>query len=541
MSNDFAAIQASIAALQQQWTDMQKLLQDDPAGGPAQPQQQTYGVPGTMMPGGAPAIAYGQQPIQQQTMQAKTQQYPPQQDPSGYATQTAPQGYGVSYGEAPPATSAPVDDPAAAYRAGTFAGHSPLQSTTVPPAEDPARYNANYPQSLDGPTIASPSASDADLQRMGTYVPGTGNRPPQTTSSDTVPSTAPPTYHSVAPPPRTATSTSSGGSPPISPRPYGPSGTRVQPPPGFQAYANQMNAQSPATVQYAQPAGPPPIPPKSSNGSQSLSPHMEMPPPPPPSELSPAAAAAGGTEDERALQLKRLRALHSANAVKQQQLTRNKTAIDIAFILDLTTSMEPWLAQVSYKIKEIMSTIETRWPDSIARVAFIGYQDFDVIGKPYYVVKDFTTAEELQSTLATLRCDGGNDYCEDVLGAMLKVRELSWAAKTRLVIFVADAPAHHNYFHDCGAQNDRYFNSPDPAGYGPEDMKGVLRYLANSDIEMHCFKLQARTDKMERRFKEILNRYAADLYVHHIDQKPEEFLPNVLKAVSSSVVRSSMR
>ncbi|KAI8803326.1 hypothetical protein BJ742DRAFT_501954 [Cladochytrium replicatum] len=541
MSNDFAAIQASIAALQQQWTDMQKLLQDDPAGVPGQPQLQSYVVPGTMTPGGAPTSAYGQ-PQMQQTMQPQTQQYPPQQDSSGYAAQPAPQGYGVSYGEAPTSTSAPVDDPAAAYRAGTFAGHSPRPTPAAPPAEDRAGYNAHYPPPSSGaPAIVSPSPSDADLQRMGTYAPGMANLPPQTASSETVPSVAPPpSYHSVAPPPRTATSTSSGGSPPISPRPYGPSGTRVQPPPGFQAYANQMNAQNPATVQYAQPAGLPPIPPKSSNG-QAVSPRMEMPAPPPTGEMSPAAGAAGGTEDERALQLKRLRALHSANAVKQQQLTRNKTAIDIAFILDLTTSMEPWLAQVTYKIKEIMSTIETRWPDSIARVAFIGYQDFDVIGKPYYVVKDFTTAEELQSTLATLRCDGGNDYCEDVLGAMLKVRELSWAAKTRLVIFVADAPAHHNYFHDCGAQNDRYFNSPDPAGYGPEDMKGVLRYLANSDIEMHCFKLQARTDKMERRFKEILNRYAADLYVHHIDQKPEEFLPNVLKAVSSSVVRSSMR
>ncbi|KAJ3127623.1 Heat shock 70 kDa protein 12A [Nowakowskiella sp. JEL0407] len=295
--------------------------------------------------------------------------------------------------------------------------------------------------------------------------------------------------------------------------------------------SNQSTYTTVSTVYEA-----PPLPNKSANPAFNVEPVS-----------TPTTSADDG---EHAILLKKMHALKTANVVKDQAIKQNRTAIDIAFILDLTKSMDPWLDETRLKIRQITQTLAVRYPQSIARVAFIGYKDFDKNSlSPYYVVHDFDTADRILEKIEGIQCNGGDDFCEDVLGAFAQVSSLNWKAKTRLVIFVADAPAHHEYFHDCGAHNDRFHNSNDPAGRGPHTAEDLMRYMANNEIEIHAFKIPVmglqqnvyKTDKMHLRFKEILGRFGAQLFVHDLDAGPETFLPNVLRAVTSSVTRSLMR
>ncbi|KAJ1556665.1 hypothetical protein HK096_011368 [Nowakowskiella sp. JEL0078] len=207
-----------------------------------------------------------------------------------------------------------------------------------------------------------------------------------------------------------------------------------------------------------------------------------------PSALPSYSAPSGSRQAEpegNALLIKRMQALAQMNNVKTEEIKKFRTAIDIAFILDLTRSMDPWLDVTRLKIRQITQELAVKYPDSIARFSFVGYKDFDKNTlQPFYVVHDFNTAQAILDKISNLQCDGGDDFCEDVLGAFSQLTSLSWRAKTRLVIFVADAPAHHEYFHDCGPQNDRFHNCPDPAGRGPNTAEELMRFLANSEIEV---------------------------------------------------------
>jgi hypothetical protein len=65
-------------------------------------------------------------------------------------------------------------------------------------------------------------------------------------------------------------------------------------------------------------------------------------------------------------------------------------------------------------------------------------------------IKDFASAEELQNFMEIKVgvCDGGFDAAEDVIGGLDQILKLTWTAKTRLVVFIADAPGHGIEFHD---------------------------------------------------------------------------------------------
>jgi hypothetical protein len=63
------------------------------------------------------------------------------------------------------------------------------------------------------------------------------------------------------------------------------------------------------------------------------------------------------------------------------------------------------------------------------------------------------------------------DEAEDMVGGLLKVRNLSWSANTRILIVIADAPCHGRRYHNV----DDSFPGGDPSGITPEDILLELR------------------------------------------------------------------
>lgn len=63
---------------------------------------------------------------------------------------------------------------------------------------------------------------------------------------------------------------------------------------------------------------------------------------------------------------------------------------------------------------------------------------------------DFGTSDQLMQFMQTSvgPCDGGFDAAEDVIGGLNSILQLSWTGKTRLIIFITDAPGHGQEFHD---------------------------------------------------------------------------------------------
>jgi len=157
-----------------------------------------------------------------------------------------------------------------------------------------------------------------------------------------------------------------------------------------------------------------------------------------------------------------------------REIFKKNRFVDIAFIVDCTYSMEPWINEVESKIDRCIDKIEqyvsrvSVGEEPVVRMAFVGYGDFAVEqddsemgwsagfvhaadadavpGKYKHLQLDFTTDRDaFHDHLANLKCMDGGDYAEDVISGLELATKLSWEqgyATTRLVIHFAEAPGH---------------------------------------------------------------------------------------------------
>ncbi|KAJ3116100.1 hypothetical protein HK098_006713, partial [Nowakowskiella sp. JEL0407] len=255
--------------------------------------------------------------------------------------------------------------------------------------------------------------------------------------------------------------------------------------------------------------------------------------------LSTPLVSGGGLSVEA----KRLAALKKQNAIRSEEIKAKRQAIDICFLMDITGTMEPWLELAKVKIVAIIGHVKKKFPEARIRVAFVGYADWDNRKPPrsHNFSYDFCEPDVLMSHIAKLEKADGWDCTEDVLGGLEIALRLEWWARTKLLIHIADDPAHGREFHDYGRDNDRWLDTPDPSGRGPEYIFEMIRTMCNKEIEYHFFHLDQQTEKMERRFDQELRKYGSQLFVHPLTADVESFLPAVLVAVTESMTRSFTR
>ncbi len=110
---------------------------------------------------------------------------------------------------------------------------------------------------------------------------------------------------------------------------------------------------------------------------------------------------------------------------------------------------------------------------------------------------DFSTADDFSSFLAGVKALGGADTCEDVHGGMEAAINLSWSKKNRVLIHIADAPAHGIQFN--GGSGDS-FPTGDPRGLRMEDLIAKIKQLK---IDYTFGKINNSTDAMINAFRAI--------------------------------------
>lgn len=67
---------------------------------------------------------------------------------------------------------------------------------------------------------------------------------------------------------------------------------------------------------------------------------------------------------------------------------------------------------------------------------------------------------DLHNFIARSNATGGGDAAEDVAGGLKKALSLAWKGDTRIIIHIADAPAHGSEYN--GGCNDNYPGPQDP-------------------------------------------------------------------------------
>jgi hypothetical protein len=121
------------------------------------------------------------------------------------------------------------------------------------------------------------------------------------------------------------------------------------------------------------------------------------------------------------------------------------TALDLAFAIDVTGSMEDELRYVNNEVTEIVSRVRQAAPEARIRVAATFYRD----RTDREVVQQIAFTEDVGSfarAMQGVRASGGGDYPEDMnAGLHASLDRLAWSNgnAARVLVLIADAPPKH--------------------------------------------------------------------------------------------------
>ena len=217
-------------------------------------------------------------------------------------------------------------------------------------------------------------------------------------------------------------------------------------------------------------------------------------------------------------------------SIKASALVKQETAVELCILMDCTGSMGQYIEQAKQKAAVIVEQAREKYAVDL-RVAFVGYRDF---GDPVrFEVKDFVAGESIDEvTQLLMRCTatGGGDAPEDVAGGLEKALHLSWSqssSRIKMIVHVADAPAHGSEYHDGLGDNHNGVQNPDPAE--------MMRQLGDKKVAYYFFKINDSTDKMIAKLKEAHKNSRREFKVHELGSDAFKFADIVLGSIASSV------
>lgn len=174
--------------------------------------------------------------------------------------------------------------------------------------------------------------------------------------------------------------------------------------------------------------------------------------------------------------------------------------VDIAFALDCTGSMGPWIEAAKHQIHRTITELRNAHPASRMRVAVVLYRDFgDTFENGWKHFRTLGFVEETQlitELLEATHAEGGNDTAEDIAGALEKVNGLNWDPDTiKHCFLITDAPPHGRDWHEVHI-SDRY----------PEfglDLVDQIKQLDNRRVYLTIMKVNRSVNILLKRASEL--------------------------------------
>jgi hypothetical protein len=143
------------------------------------------------------------------------------------------------------------------------------------------------------------------------------------------------------------------------------------------------------------------------------------------------------------------------NVSKDRVFKQSETSgpFDVVYLCDATGSMKSYITAAKNECVAISQQLQRDLPQFHFQFGAVFYRD--PIDSPSDVHQTFLLSnrpENLASQIGTVSASGGGDGPEDWVGAYrLALTNMSWRGGQKLIIHLADAPAHGKYY--CGTQN----------------------------------------------------------------------------------------
>ncbi|XP_053405898.1 alpha-protein kinase vwkA-like [Mercenaria mercenaria] len=150
---------------------------------------------------------------------------------------------------------------------------------------------------------------------------------------------------------------------------------------------------------------------------------------------------------------------------------KGEAKLDLAFGLDCTSSMDPYISEARDNIVQIVNEI-VQSENCDVRLALVEYRDHPPADESFITqVHDFTeSVGTMKKWLRESYAAGGGDIPEAVADALNDVLNLSWRKEaTKICVFITDAPPH-----GLGGYRDK-FPEGCPLGLDPMEISKQLR------------------------------------------------------------------
>lgn len=179
-------------------------------------------------------------------------------------------------------------------------------------------------------------------------------------------------------------------------------------------------------------------------------------------------------------------------------------SLDLAFIMDITGSMEPYLTFAKEKIITVINKI---MEDStvIVNLGFVGYRD-DLNekdrGGEYVIYPNLTKdIESVKKFISKAEVGGGNDICEDMAGGLNYALQYKWKSRSRFAMLIADAPCHGIQYH--GLNDDSDFHKGGDPRYKIDEL---VKEFATRNINLMCLNIEEITRQLYENFKKYYKK-----------------------------------
>lgn len=173
----------------------------------------------------------------------------------------------------------------------------------------------------------------------------------------------------------------------------------------------------------------------------------------------------------------------------------------------------------------------------VLRTAVVAYRDFpdanesDSDSRSEYLpfcegMNGLTLASQF---VGSLKASCGADHTEDVKGGLELAASLDWWSSMRVLIHIADCPAHGQRYHDLGSDPtaDRFYHNDSET-----DCNSVLAELVSQRIHYYFIQLNPSTEKMTAEFA---RRFAGRVFqVIPFDLKNGELWKVIQQCMKSS-------
>lgn len=201
--------------------------------------------------------------------------------------------------------------------------------------------------------------------------------------------------------------------------------------------------------------------------------------------------------------------------------------LDIVFCIDTTQSMDPFIEKSKKIIKNMMDFFQLN--EEKPWFGVVAYKDHPPQDYAYITkIHNLSNGEKALKFVNSLASGGGGDLCEAVLQGLydsankIKWRNLNIPNKVykKLIIHVADAPPHGNFFHDTSVSD--HWPKGCPSGITIEELSNSMN---EKMIYYHFCRLDAATDIMcERFFQTFKNFELLDLVVNkeNVEEQKKE-------------------